>query len=109
MPKVIINGIPLETEGGTTVLDAARFLGIPIPTLCHEDGLTPAGACRLCVVEVKNARGSKLLSACTLGFKVVLLQDAIRGLNVAPEDSEKAIAEMRAAGAVTAATSDLAL
>jgi len=50
-----------------------------------------------------------VLSACKLGFKVVLLQDAIRGINVAPEGSEKAIAEMRAAGAVTATTSDLAL
>lgn len=50
-----------------------------------------------------------VLSACKLGFKVVLLQDAIRGINVAPEDSEQAIAEMRAAGAVTATASDLAL
>ena len=49
-----------------------------------------------------------VLSACKLGFTVVLLQDAIRGINVAPEDSEKAIAEMRAAGAFTATTSDLA-
>ena len=68
MPKIVINGIPLEVERGTTALDAARFLGIPIPTLCHADGLTPYGACRLCVVEVAASNGarSKLLSACTL-------------------------------------------
>ena len=66
MAKLRINGIPLEVERGTSVLEAARFLGIPIPTLCHDDGLTPYGACRLCVVEV-NANGrSRLLSACTL-------------------------------------------
>ena len=66
MPKLTINGIPVEAERGTTVLDAARFLGISIPTLCHHDGLTPVGACRLCVVEVKRGWQSKLLSACTL-------------------------------------------
>ena len=70
MPKITINGIPIEVERGTSVLEAARFLGISIPTLCHDDGLVPAGACRLCVVEVseKNglARRSRLLSSCTL-------------------------------------------
>ena len=67
MAKLKINGIELEVENGTTVLEAARLLGLPIPTLCHEDGLTPAGACRLCVVEVNMGNGrSKLLSSCTL-------------------------------------------
>lgn len=66
MPKLHINGIELEVERGTSVLEAARFLGIPIPTLCHDDGLTPYGACRLCVVEVVNGPRSKLQSACTL-------------------------------------------
>ncbi len=66
MPKLRINGIEVEVEPGTTVLEAARFLGLPIPTLCHDDGLTPSGACRLCVVEVVNGPRSKLQSACTL-------------------------------------------
>lgn len=68
MPKIVINGIPLEVERGTSVLEAARFLGLPIPTLCHDDGLTPYGACRLCLVEVSTGNGArpKLLSACTL-------------------------------------------
>jgi coenzyme F420 hydrogenase subunit beta len=66
MPKLRINGIEVEVAKGTSVLEAARFLGVPIPTLCHDDGLRPYGACRLCVVEVKNANSSKLLSACTL-------------------------------------------
>ncbi len=66
MAKLTINGIELEVERGTTVLEAARFLGIPIPTLCHDDGLTPYGACRLCVVEVGKPPASKLQSACTL-------------------------------------------
>ena len=66
MPKVTINGIEFEAERGSTVLEVAQFLGIPIPTLCHDDGLTPYGACRLCVVEVGKAPNGKLQSACTL-------------------------------------------
>ena len=66
MPKLTINGIEVEVERGTTVLEAARFLGLPIPTLCHDDGLTPYGACRLCVVEVTNGPRTKLQAACTL-------------------------------------------
>ncbi len=67
MEKLKINGIEVQVEPGTSVLEAARMFGLPIPTLCHEDGLTPAGACRLCVVEVSNGNGaSKLLSSCTL-------------------------------------------
>jgi bidirectional [NiFe] hydrogenase diaphorase subunit len=68
VPKLTIDGIEVEVERGTTVLEAARFLGIPIPTLCHEDGLSPRGACRLCLVEAFNRQtgASKLLSSCTL-------------------------------------------
>jgi bidirectional [NiFe] hydrogenase diaphorase subunit len=66
VPRLRINGIEVEVERGSSVLDAARFLGIPIPTLCHADGLTPYGACRLCVVEVNRAPRNRLLSACTL-------------------------------------------
>ena len=66
MPQSTINGIRIEVERGTTVLEAARLLGIPIPTLCHDDGLAPYGACRLCVVEVGTPPRSKLQSACTV-------------------------------------------
>ena len=64
-----INSIPVQMERGSTVLEAARFLGIPIPTLCHNDGLIPVAACRLCVVEVSMegpSRGSRLLASCAL-------------------------------------------
>jgi len=70
VPTVKINGIEVEVERGSTVLDAVRFLGIPIPTLCHEDGLAPYGACRLCLVEVSNGNTSgarrKLQASCCL-------------------------------------------
>ncbi|HVO81964.1 MAG TPA: 2Fe-2S iron-sulfur cluster-binding protein, partial [Terriglobales bacterium] len=64
MPTLKINGIEVEVEKGMTVLEAARFLGIPIPTLCHEDGLVPYGACRLCLVEVSNGRRMTLQASC---------------------------------------------
>ncbi len=65
MIRLTINGIPVEIEQGASVLDAARRYGIPIPTLCHEEGLTPYGACRLCMVEIGTGPGAKLAAACT--------------------------------------------
>ena len=51
-----IDGRPIEVPAGTTLFDAARLLGISVPTLCHQQNQTPVGVCRVCVVEVKNAR-----------------------------------------------------
>jgi bidirectional [NiFe] hydrogenase diaphorase subunit len=65
MITLIMNGLPVTVEEGTTLLEAARFLGFPIPTLCHLDGLTPYGACRLCVVEIGQGTKAKLVTACT--------------------------------------------
>jgi NADH dehydrogenase/NADH:ubiquinone oxidoreductase subunit G len=65
MPIVEINGVPIELEKGTTVLEAAKFLGVNLPTLCHDDGLTAYGACRLCVVEVETGGRTQVVSACT--------------------------------------------
>ncbi len=58
-----INDKDIAIEEGATVLQAARENGIPIPTLCHLDGVYDVGACRLCLVEVTGI--SKLLPACT--------------------------------------------
>jgi coenzyme F420 hydrogenase subunit beta len=60
-----INGLKVQVEEGTTILEAARFLGFPIPTLCHMEGLSPYGACRLCVVEIGQEPNSRLVSSCT--------------------------------------------
>ena len=64
MVRLTINGLPAQVEEGTTLLEAARFAGFPIPTLCHEDGLKPYGACRLCMVEIGEEPRSKLVAAC---------------------------------------------
>lgn len=65
MVKLEINGLSVSVEDGTTLLEAARYLGFQIPTLCHMDGLSPYGACRLCVVEIGEGEKSKLVSSCT--------------------------------------------
>jgi len=65
MITLTINGLPVSVEEGSTVLEATQFIGFPIPTLCHLEGLTPYGACRLCVVEIGEGPAAKLVTSCT--------------------------------------------
>jgi len=65
MITLTINGLPVSVEEGSTLLEAAQFIGFPIPTLCHMDGLTPYGACRLCIVEIGEGPAAKLVTSCT--------------------------------------------
>jgi len=60
--NITINGTPLAVDKGTTILDAAKLLGIKIPVLCYHKDLCIAGNCRVCVVEVVGV--SKLFAAC---------------------------------------------
>ncbi len=62
MIEMVINNIKVKAEEGMTILDAAKSVGIHIPTLCHMKDLFPTGACRICVVEVDGMRG--LTPAC---------------------------------------------
>lgn len=63
-----------------TILEVARENGIAVPALCHLDGLSDVGACRLCLVEVKGAR--RLLPACTTyvdeGMQITTTSDTLR-------------------------------
>ncbi|PKM83875.1 MAG: formate dehydrogenase subunit alpha [Firmicutes bacterium HGW-Firmicutes-13] len=54
--NLTINGKQVEALAGMTILEAAESAGIEIPTFCHDPQLVGAGACRICVVEVENAR-----------------------------------------------------
>ncbi|MHC4512306.1 MAG: 2Fe-2S iron-sulfur cluster-binding protein [Planctomycetota bacterium] len=65
MLTLSINDLDVQVENGTSLLEAARRIGFPIPTLCHMDGLSAYGACRLCVVEIGEGPKAKLVSACT--------------------------------------------
>lgn len=64
MISFILNGIEVKVEDGTTLLEAARFYGIEIPTLCYNEGLSPGEACRLCLVEIGTQPNSRLVASC---------------------------------------------
>ncbi|MDE6779948.1 MAG: [FeFe] hydrogenase, group A [Ruminococcus sp.] len=61
---VKINGAELSVPKGTTVLEAAHMAGIEIPTLCYMKDINAIGACRICVTEVNEGRGFRLIAAC---------------------------------------------
>ena len=61
--SLTIDGEPVEVPVGTTILGAARKLGIDTPTLCYLETLTPVNVCRVCVVEVTGSR--VLVPACS--------------------------------------------
>jgi len=65
MVTLRMNGLDVPAEEGWTILQAARFIGIEIPTLCYKDGLSPWGGCRLCLVEIGEGKDAKLVSSCT--------------------------------------------
>ncbi len=60
--RLTIDGQPVAVPPGTTILEAARSVGIDIPVLCYFEHTTSNGLCRLCVVETEGARG--LQAAC---------------------------------------------
>ena len=60
--NIKINGFDYQVPAGSTILEAARMVGIEIPTLCYLKEINAIGACRICVVEVKGARS--LVAAC---------------------------------------------
>jgi predicted molibdopterin-dependent oxidoreductase YjgC len=60
---VKIDGKEVSVPEGSTILDAARKLGIDTPTLCYLESLTPVNACRVCVVELEGSR--TLVPACS--------------------------------------------
>lgn len=81
MIKFILNGTEVSVEEGSTILEAAKFYGIEIPTLCYNEGLSPYGACRLCLVEIGEPGRSRLVSSCTYrvreGMKVRTHSDRV--------------------------------
>jgi predicted molibdopterin-dependent oxidoreductase YjgC len=61
--EISLDGQRRRVAPGTTLLEACRLSGIEVPTLCFLDGMTPANACRICVVEMENSR--VLVPACS--------------------------------------------
>jgi bidirectional [NiFe] hydrogenase diaphorase subunit len=59
-----INDIKVKARPEWTVLETAREYGIDIPTLCYHEAVSASGACRLCMVELKEGDWSKLVASC---------------------------------------------
>ena len=62
MINLKINDLPVTVPEGTTIMEAAKTAGFPIPSLCYWKGLNEIGACRVCVVEVEGV--DRLVTAC---------------------------------------------
>ena len=77
--SLLINNREVTVPAGATILQAAIQAGVRIPTLCHSRDLIPAGACRICLVEVAGARN--LVTACSYpvsaGMKVTTDSDRV--------------------------------
>lgn len=59
-----IDGMEVKAREGTTILDAARSVGVTIPTLCHHEKLEPYGGCRICSVEIDSRGRTSVVAAC---------------------------------------------
>jgi len=62
MVNIKINNVDVQAPAGSTIIEAAHYAGIDIPSLCYLRGLNEIGACRICVVEVKGAKA--LVASC---------------------------------------------
>lgn len=64
MVTITINDQQYKARPGWTILETARHYGIDIPTLCFHPAVSASGACRLCMVEIRDGDWSKLVAAC---------------------------------------------
>jgi len=69
MVTLQIDGQTVQATPGMTVLEAAQTVGIRIPTLCHQKGIEPYGACRLCTVETTDGGRTTLQASCCYPVK----------------------------------------
>ncbi len=82
MINVKINGIAVSVPKGSTVLEAARAAGVEVPTLCFMKEKNEIGACRICMVEVNEGRGFRMVTACvypaTDGMEVITNSEKVQ-------------------------------
>ncbi len=88
MPSLTIDGRAIEAPAGTTVISAAEQAGIFIPRYCYHPGLSIAGNCRICLVEVERA--PKLQIACNLPVSDGMV---VRTQSEAAQEGRRAVLE----------------
>ncbi|HET6367960.1 MAG TPA: 2Fe-2S iron-sulfur cluster-binding protein, partial [Pseudomonadales bacterium] len=54
MPKLTVNGREIAVPDGTNLIEAARAAGVEVPHYCYHPGLSIAGQCRLCMVDIEK-------------------------------------------------------
>ena len=64
MVNITINGREIKAEKNATILEVARDNGFSIPTLCYNESLGPEGRCRLCMVEIKQGKRTRMVTSC---------------------------------------------
>jgi NADH dehydrogenase/NADH:ubiquinone oxidoreductase subunit G len=99
--KIVLNGEEVSARHGSTILQAAEQQGIEIPTLCHSPDLTPAGVCRVCVVEVEGANA--LVGSC---HTPIVEGMVVRTHSTKTIAARKAIVELLLAGHTGSCVSD---
>ena len=67
MVNLTINGVNVSVKEGTTILEAAKSVGINIPTLCYLKEINEIGACRVCCVDVEGVE--RCVTACNNAVK----------------------------------------
>ncbi len=79
--QLTIDGTAVSVPQGTTIFDAARAHGIPIPTLCHQQNENPVGVCRVCVVDVgQRVYAASCIRQAEAGMTVKTNTDAVLGV-----------------------------
>ncbi len=78
MITLTIDGRETRVPEGTTILDATRWLGIAVPTLCHVEGFAPSASCFLCAVEIEGRAALSPSCAMPVAEGMVVRTDADR-------------------------------
>lgn len=59
-----IDGKDVTVPAGSSILEAAKKAGVPIPTLCHHEKLEAYGGCRICIVEAESNGAKRMVASC---------------------------------------------
>jgi formate dehydrogenase major subunit len=104
--RVEVDGRGIEVAEGASVLDAVRAAGIELPTLCHDDRLTPVGSCRTCLVRVGGTVAAACVTPASERTPVETAGEELEGLR---RDAVELLVSALPRRALEGASSELAL
>jgi len=80
MPKLIVDGREVEVPTGTRLIEACKAAGVVVPHFCYHPGLSVAGNCRMCMVEIEMGGRSRVAASC--------VEPAVDGMTVRTQGAE---------------------